>query len=129
MPSPITFKNKGDFSKTFKWMRNHMNKLWMTRLAKYGQMGVDALSEATPKRTGLTAASWSYEIVENENGVSIVWSNSHVEKGYANIALLLQYGHGTRNGGYVKGVDYINPALAPVFDEIAKSVWEEMKSK
>lgn len=128
MPSPITFRNKGDFSKTFKWMHNHMNKLWMTRLAKYGQMGVDALAEATPKRTGLTAASWTYEIVQNDNGVSIVWSNSHVEKGYANIALLLQYGHGTKNGGYVKGIDYINPALAPVFEEIAKSVWEEMKS-
>lgn len=126
MPSPITFKNKGDFSKTFKWMHNHAQKMWVRRLSKYGEMGVKALREATPKRTGLTAASWSYEIIKTDTGISIVWNNSHVEGGYANIALLLQYGHGTRNGGYVQGIDYINPALAPVFEEIAKSAWEEI---
>lgn len=129
MPAPVRFKNKGDFSKTFKWMHNHMTKSWVKVLQKYGEMGVQALSEATPKDTGETAASWSYEIVNDRDhgNVSIIWTNSHVEKGYANIALLLQYGHGTRNGGYVQGRDYINPALAPVFDEMAKAVWEEVK--
>lgn len=103
-----------------------MNRFWLTRLSKYGEMGVQALVEATPKRTGETANSWYYEILETPTGVSIVWNNSHVEKGYANIALLLQYGHGTRNGGYVQGIDYINPALAPIFEKIAKSAWEEV---
>lgn len=126
MSSPITFKNKGDFSKTFKWMHNHANRLWLTRLSKYGEMGVQALRDATPKRTGETANSWYYEIEQTADGVSIVWNNSHVEGGYANIALLLQYGHGTRNGGYVQGIDYINPALAPIFEQIAKSAWEEV---
>lgn len=129
MASPIVFKNKGDFSKTFKWMHNHANKLWLRSLNKYGEMGVRALREATPKDTGETAASWYYEIVDEPQygRVSLVWNNSHVEKGYANIAILLQYGHGTRNGGYVQGIDYINPALAPVFEEMANAVWEEMK--
>ena len=129
MPGTIVFKNKGDFSKTFKWMHNHMTRSWVKVLQRYGEMGVQALAEATPKDTGETAASWYYEIVnEPQYGrVSIVWNNSHVEKGWANIAILLQYGHGTRNGGYVQGRDYINPALAPVFDEMANAVWEEVK--
>lgn len=129
MASPIVFKNKGDFSKTFKWMHNHLNMTWTLVLHKYGKMGVDALRDATPKRTGETANSWYYEIVDEPKygRVSIVWNNSHVENGWANIAILIQYGHGTRNGGYVQGIDYINPALAPVFEQMANAVWEEMK--
>lgn len=131
MATPITFKNKGDFSKSFKWMHNHLNPLWRRSLHKYGAMGVRALREATPKRTGETANSWSYEIVDNPSAgrVSIVWNNSHVEQGWANIAILIQYGHGTRNGGYVQGIDYINPALAPIFNEMADSVWKEVTAE
>lgn len=100
----------------------------MNVLNKYGQRGVEALSHATPVDTGKTAASWSYEIQESDNSIEIIWSNSNVNKGL-NIAILLQYGHGTRNGGYVVGRDYINPALQPLFDELADKAWEEVVSK
>lgn len=85
------------------------------------------MAAATPKDTGFTAASWSYEIIQNGETISIVWKNSHVVRG-VNIAVILQYGHGTRNGGYVRGVDYINPALRPVFDRLAEAAWKEVKS-
>ena len=88
-------------------------------------MGVNALAEATPVDTGLTASSWNYEIVESDGQTSIIWTNSNVVKGQ-NIALLLVYGHGTRNGGYVVGRDYINPALRPIFDDIAQKAWAEV---
>lgn len=98
----------------------------MPILRKYGRIGVEALSSATPKNTGKTADSWHYEIVENgKHSVSIVWSNSNLNKG-VNIALILQYGHGTRQGGYVQGIDYINPAVRPVFDDISQKAWEEV---
>lgn len=94
-------------------------------LQRYGQMGVDALSKATPRDTGETASSWSYTIDRSKSGTTITWNNSHVNKG-ANIAILLQYGHGTGTGGYVAGYDYINPAARPVFDQIANNVWEKV---
>lgn len=92
----------------------------------YGRVGVEALREATPKDTGLTADSWSYEITKNGSVYGIAWSNSHVEKGYAKIAVLLDVGHGTANGGYVSGRKYIEPALRPVFDKIAADTWTEV---
>lgn len=96
-------------------------------LSKYGEMGVLALSRATPKDSGETARSWSYEIEKTGSGYKLVWKNSHVNKGVP-IAIILQYGHGTRNGGYVQGRDYINPALRPIFDGIAADSWKEMTS-
>ena len=98
-------------------------------MEKYGRKGVEALKAATPVDTGLTAESWYYEVrTSPENGYySIIWCNSNVVKGWANIAILLQYGHGTRNGGYVEGRDYINPAIQPIFDEMADKVWEEIE--
>lgn len=96
-------------------------------LSKYGEMGVLALSRATPEDSGETARSWSYEIEKTGSGYSLVWKNSHVNKGVP-IAIILQYGHGTRNGGYVQGRDYINPALRPIFDGIAADSWKEMTS-
>ena len=84
-----------------------------------------ALSSATPVRTGLTANSWYYEIEHQNGSVSITFNNSNVNKGVP-IAIILQYGHGTRNGGWVQGRDYINPAIQPVFDRIAKEAWEEV---
>ena len=98
----------------------------MDILPKYAQQGVDALSDATPKDTGLTAASWSYEIIQNADSISIFFNNSNVVDGYYNVAILLQFGHGTRNGGYVAGRDYINPAILPVLEKIAKNAWEEV---
>lgn len=94
-------------------------------LDKYGKQGVSALSSATPVDSGLTANSWTYEIENKGDQVTIFWGNTNVNKG-VNIAVILQYGHGTRNGGYVAGRDYINPAIRPVFDAIANEAWKEV---
>ena len=97
-------------------------------LAELAQKGVDALAAATPKDTGLTSQSWSYTISRSPQAITIKWTNSNFNKGVP-IALILQYGHGTRNGGYVQGIDYINPAMRPIFDEIEKYVISEVSAK
>lgn len=89
-----------------------------------GQQGVDALASATPEDSGLTASSWSYRIENNGKTSAIIWENSNLANGYFPVAIMLQYGHGTGTGGYVQGVDYINPAIKPVFDRIADTVWK-----
>lgn len=122
----ITIKNKGDLSATYKFFKRAQSRSFFKKLDKYGQEGVAALSAATPVDTGKTAASWSYTISNTRDGVTITWKNSNVVNGVP-IALILQYGHGTRNGGYVQGRDYINPAIRPVFDKILNSAWEEVK--
>lgn len=124
----ISFRSKGDFKKTEEFLKKSLGRKYRAVLEKYGQKGVLALTAATPIDTGLTAASWDYEITQNESGLSVVWSNTNVRKGYCNIAIILQYGHGTRNGGYVEGRDYINPALKPIFDELADAAWKEVTS-
>ena len=126
MAAVLTYK--GDFKKTRNFLKQLQRRSYLSDLDRFGRQGVDALARATPKDTGETAASWRYEIVSDQNGVRIVWCNRHVHEG-ANIALLLQYGHGTRNGGYVEGIDYINPALKPVFDRIAEQAWKEVCGK
>lgn len=123
----ISIKQKGDFSKTEKFLKKSFGRDYFGVLEKYAQQGVAALSAATPVKTGLTAASWSYKIIQNGSSISIVWENSNIHKGI-NIALILQYGHGTRNGGYVEGRDYINPALQPIFDRMADAAWKEVTS-
>jgi hypothetical protein len=123
----INISQHGDFSKTFKILKKLSTKSYLKRLSKYGQMGVDALSAATPRDTGKTAESWGYEIHVTDHSVTIVWTNSNVND-WANVAVLIQYGHATRNGGYVQGIDYINPAMKPVFEKIAKEVWVEVTS-
>ena len=130
MAKTITVKvgDKGDFKKTFKFLRVMKEKRFLKNLDKYGQMGVDALAAATPKRTGLTAESWTYDITDNGEQLIISWNNTNVQKGYYNVALMIQYGHGTGTGGWVEGIDYINPALKPVFDKIADAVWMEVKN-
>lgn len=121
----IHFKHHGDFEHVEKLFENINKRSYLDVLKKYGEAGVEALASATPKNTGKTAASWSYEIVANQSGYAIYWSNSHENKG-VNIALILQYGHGTGTGGYVKGIDYINPALRSIFDGIANAAWKEV---
>ena len=123
----ITVKQRGDFHHAENFFQRVKNLNIKAKLAKYGREGIEALEAATPRRTGKTASSWEYEIVENTSSLSIIWRNTNVNRG-VNIALILQMGHGTRNGGYVKGVDYINPALQPVFDAIAENVWKEVTS-
>ena len=121
----ISFTNKGDFSKTIKFLNKMKNVKTNDILSKYGKIGVNALLQATPKDSGVTSQSWNYRIEVNNNNASIVWYNTNVVKG-VNIAVILQYGHGTRNGGWVEGTDYINPAMKPIFDKIANQVWKEV---
>lgn len=120
----ITFNVTGSTKRAEDFLRKNQ-KIKISNLDTYGVMGVNALAEATPVDTGVTASSWNYEIVEGNGQTSIIWTNSNVVKGQ-NIALLLVYGHGTRNGGYVVGRDYINPALQPIFDDIANKAWAEV---
>lgn len=123
----ISFTSKGDFSKTIKFLNKVKNVKINDILSKYGKIGVNALSQATPKDSGVTSRSWNYKIEVNNDNASIVWYNTNIVKG-VNIAVILQYGHGTRNGGWVEGRDYINPAMKPIFDKIADQVWKEVIS-
>lgn len=124
----IKLRSKGNFNKTYRFLKK--SREWRDRklLDIYGQLGVNALKSATPKATGKTASSWFYTITEEENRTTITWNNSNVNKG-VNIAIVLQYGHGTGTGGYIRGIDYINPALAPIFEKLAERAWEEVASK
>lgn len=121
----LTVKHKGNFNKTEKFLRDNRNAKIIRILEKYAKEGVEALKAATPKDTGKTAESWDYEITVGKGGPSITFTNSNVNE-YVSIALILQYGHATGTGGYVQGVDYINPALKPVFDQIVKKAWREV---
>ena len=123
----VIVKQKGDFSKTEKFLNTINKKLYYRNLQKYAEQGVAALASATPIDSGTTANSWNYEIRQTKNSVSIYWTNSNVNKGVP-IAVIIQYGHATRNGGYVQGRDYINPAMRPIFDKIAENVWKEVTS-
>lgn len=123
----VTVKVKGSFAKTEAFLKKASKMQIRAILNKYGAKGVEALSKNTPVDTGLTAESWSYEIVETGSGYKIYWKNSNIVDGVP-IAIILQYGHGTGTGGYVQGRDYINPALQPVFDELADSAWKEVTS-
>lgn len=123
----ISFKHKGDFNKTEKFLKKMKSSEFQDILERYGQIGVDALSRATPVDSGTTAASWSYEIDRSNSGIAIYFINSHENKG-VNIAIILQYGHGTGTGGYVQGRDYINPAIKPVFDQMSSDLWKMVTS-
>lgn len=117
----ISFKQKGNFKKVDSFFEKCLEPFDLGVLNKYGKRGVDALSFATPIDTGLAANSWYYDIVRYDGGVKIVWSNSDIEGGY-NVAILLQYGHATKDGTRVEGIDYINPALRPIFEEIKDEI-------
>lgn len=121
----ISVRNTGNFQKTDRFLSGLIGVHYMRKLKKYGEKGVAALREATPKDSGKTAESWSYEITQEPGRTAIYWKNSHVEHG-VNIAVILQYGHGTRTGGFVEGIDYITPAIRPIFKEMADEVWKEV---
>lgn len=124
----ITIRSKGNFSRSKRILKKMSQTEIEKSLAAYGERGVALLSSATPTRSGLTANSWSYEI-ENSNGSArIVWTNSNIVGEKYNLAILIQYGHGTGTGGYVTGIDYINPTLRPLFEEMANSIWKEVTS-
>ena len=123
--SLIRITTKGDFNNTFRFL-NKMSKFQINKiLEKYGQMGVEALRSATPIDSGKTAESWGYEISVGKEGATIHWTYINQNKGVYS-AVILQYGHGTGTGGYVQGIDYINPAIRPVFDKIAEEAWMEV---
>ena len=121
----ITFRQKGDFSKLTRFLEKAKETVGRGDLDRYGREGVAALASATPIDSGLTASSWYYEI-ENRNGsVTISFHNSNIQNGVP-IAIIIQYGHGTGTGGWVQGRDYINPAIQPIFDKLAKQAWKEV---
>jgi len=123
----IKLTTKGNFNHTERFLKKMSKAEFYKVLDKYGQKGVQALSAATPVDTGKTAESWDYYVKKTSTSAYIYWTNLNVNEG-VNIAIILQYGHGTRNGGYVQGRDYINPAIRPVFDEMAEAVWKEVTS-
>lgn len=121
----ITFQHSGSFNSTEHFLKNAYKNHFLQILERYGREGVDALSKATPVDSGDTASSWTFEIVQNGSGFSIIWSNSNVIDGVP-IVILLQYGHATTNGGYVQGFDFVNPAMQPIFEKIANDAWKEV---
>lgn len=123
----ISFRQKGDFSKLDKYFEKLREAAKIGVLDKYGRAGVKALSSATPTRTGVTAASWSYKINRKNGSVSLDFYNSNINKGVP-IAIIIQYGHGTGTGGWVEGIDYINPAIQPLFKQLADDAWKEVTS-
>ena len=122
----INIRQKGDFKNLSSFLEKTKEKLNLGLLDKYGREGIAALQAATPKDTGKTSESWYYKIERKNGSVSLTFHNSNQNKGVP-IAIILQYGHATGNGGYVEGVDYINPALRPIFDKIAEEAWKEVK--
>lgn len=120
-------KHSGSFNNTEKLFSKVKTIDYLRILDKYAREGVDALSSATPIDSGLTASSWDYEIVVKNKQFSISWTNSNTLDGVP-VVILLQYGHGTKNGGYVQGQDFINPAIKPIFDKISSTIWKEVTS-
>ena len=121
----ISFRQQGDFSNLSRFLEKAKESVKIGMLDKYGRAGVEALASATPKDTGLTAASWKYEIKRQNGSVTIEFYNTNVQKGIP-IAIILQYGHATGNGGWVEGRDYINPAIQPIFDQLTNDAWREV---
>lgn len=126
MPKSMRFKVHGDFSRTEKFFARLRHGTPENLLRKYGERGVAALMTATPVDTGLTASSWYYEIVRDGNTLRLEFRNSNIQNGWCPIAILLQYGHAARDGSWVQGRDYINPAIQPLFDQMAKDAWKEV---
>jgi hypothetical protein len=121
----ITIETSGSFKKTEDFL-SKMSKLnFESLLDRYGAMGVSVLASVTPRDSGLTAGSWNYEVVKEKGRYSIVWHNTNVVSGIP-VAILIQYGHATRNGTWIEGYDYINPVIKPMFDRIADEVWKQV---
>ena len=123
----VKFEVSGGFTKTERFLNRMKRREYLNVLDEFGRDGVQALRNATPVDSGATAEAWDYEIKRTRNYTEIVWTNSNVNDGVP-IAVILQYGHGTGTGGYVKGRDYINPAIRPIFDKIAEKAWKVVTS-
>lgn len=123
----VKFEVSGGFTKTERFLNRMKHREYLNVLDEFGREGVQALRNATPVESGLTAESWDYEIKRTRDYTEIVWTNSNINNGVP-IAIILQYGHGTGTGGYVQGRDYINPAIQPIFDKIAEKAWKVVTS-
>lgn len=123
----ITFETSGSFDKTERFLSRMSKGDVFRALESYGQAGVQALAAATPVESGATSAMWGYTVKKTRGSYSIEWTNGNVVGGVP-VVILLQYGHGTGTGGYVRGRDFINPAIKPVFDKIADEVWKAVTS-
>lgn len=123
----IIFTQRGDFSRTERYLRKLKEKNYRPILERYANAGLQILRSATPEDTGVTADSWSYKIVINRSKFSIQWLNNHENNGIP-IVILLQYGHGTRGGTFVEGRDFINPGMKPLFEKISEEIWKEVTS-
>lgn len=124
----ISIKSRGDFRKLNRFLERAKTPLHHSNLDQFGRDGVAALQSATPVDTGKTSESWSYRIVRSPGTVKIQFFNSNIQNGVP-IAVILQMGHGTGTGGWVEGIDYINPAIRPVFDKILEYAWREVTGK
>lgn len=124
----ISFKHRGSFKNTDKFLKRMKKQEIFDVLDDLAKVGVAALASQTPTDTGLTAASWGYEIEKTGKSYSVIWTNDNVIPGHAPLVIMLQYGHGTGTGGYVQGRDFINPAIQPIFDLIANKVWKEVQN-
>lgn len=123
----ITFRHRGSFDRSQRFLGRMWNKNYQPILQKYAMEGTRVLSSATPRDSGQTANSWDYEIITKRNGFIINWTNSHLVEGIP-VVILLQYGHGTKSGTFVEGRDFINPAMRPIFDQLAENLWKEVTS-
>ena len=121
----IIVKNKGSFKKTERFFHRALRRDYLNVLKAYAEQGIKALQAATPSESGKTAASWGYRIAQGDGITTLYFTNSHMENGL-NVAILLIYGHGTRNGGYVEGTDFVSPALQPIFRDLADAMWKEV---
>lgn len=124
----ISVTTKGDFKKFNKFVKHMSRRDYLKIVEKYARLGVEALSEATPIDTGETASKWNYEIYTTKRSTKIIWTNDNVTRDGTPIPILLQFGHATKDGGFVEGIDFINPAMAPVFDKLLEQVWKEVTS-
>ena len=124
----ISVTTKGDFRNFNKFVKNMSRRDYLKIVEKYARLGVEALSEATPIDTGETASQWGYEIYTTKRTTKIIWTNDNVTRDGTPIPILLQFGHATKDGGFVQGIDFINPAMAPVFEKMVEQVWKEVTS-
>ena len=121
----ISVESSGSFDKTERALNRMKSGVAFSRLETFGQMGVDALANATPKSSSLTASSWTYKVTHRKGRYTITWNNTNEVNG-VQIAVIIQYGHATGNGGWVEGIDYINPVMRPLFQQIVDDVWKEV---
>lgn len=117
----VRFSQKGDFSKTEKYLKSLLNQDYASMLNKYGQMGVEALRAATPVDTGLASSSWNYEVVNEEGQIRLIWTNNDIEGG-VNVVILVDRGHCTKSGSWVPGQHFIDEAISPIIAQIAREV-------